>query len=539
MFTKGHHRRIAVLVFQSLVTALAVLAAFQLDRWLEDRRLRTTQAQLVEELAITFDELQEAESRLHPLGEGLRRRLLATSRHDEAFRQPLLVRHYFTSSTTIDIALGNPAVPHLDPEWTRRVSTIYDSIRIYNTLSMEVFDAYIALAADELGRDMFDAKEDYRPIYGDVLKATILNRILQDNINLLLAHVKLIEIGRVRAAVAFRESVDLGKWGKTRVVLSEKQRMYLRLDPASAYCVRVSAREGDDVVDPVLYLFRLIGAGRSAEGRLVDMANDIEEVAYDDDGGGGRDAMWCGPVDTEATYYLLMEEFRGRRGILNVTVDATFRECDVCPEMVVLPGGGVALGRYEITVGEYRAFAVATGAGGHDCRNGYGDSWENPGFPQTERDPVTCVSVNDAIEYVSWLRRRTGAMYRLPTEAEWERGAAGSEVGCHFGGTERPGTCPVGSYGGNVAGLADMVGNVSEWISDCWDGDCDYGVMRGGAWHHDSKRLDTWVRNKSRANDRGNGGGFRVARSMDDDPRGEGGEDEAATERGRERGNPG
>ncbi len=48
---------------------------------------------------------------------------------------------------------------------------------------------------------------------------------------------------------------------------------------------------------------------------------------------------------------------------------AVFRDCDECPEMVVMAGGGLALGRYEVTVGEYRAFAVATG-GGADARCG-------------------------------------------------------------------------------------------------------------------------------------------------------------------------
>ena len=38
-----------------------------------------------------------------------------------------------------------------------------------------------------------------------------------------------------------------------------------------------------------------------------------------------------------------------------------FRDCAECPAMVVLPGGGLALGRYEVTVGEYRAFASPTG----------------------------------------------------------------------------------------------------------------------------------------------------------------------------------
>ena len=48
-----------------------------------------------------------------------------------------------------------------------------------------------------------------------------------------------------------------------------------------------------------------------------------------------------------------------------------FRDCAECPEMVVLPGGNLAMGRYEVTVGEYRAFASATGGGG--C-------WRDPRF---------------------------------------------------------------------------------------------------------------------------------------------------------------
>ena len=122
-----------------------------------------------------------------------------------------------------------------------------------------------------------------------------------------------------------------------------------------------------------------------------------------------------------------------------------FRDCDECPEMVVLAGGGLALGRYEVTVGEYRAFASATGGGGDDCNRGA--SWREPWFPQTDRHPVTCVSWDDAQAYVSWLSRRTGAAYRLPTEAEWERAATGSQPGCdRLGrGTRPDGTCLVGT----------------------------------------------------------------------------------------------
>ena len=130
-------------------------------------------------------------------------------------------------------------------------------------------------------------------------------------------------------------------------------------------------------------------------------------------------------------------------------------------------------------MGEYRAFASATGGGAGDCSGG---SWRNLSFPQTDRHPVTCVSWDDAQAYVTWLSRTTGARYRLPTEAEWERAASGSQRGCD---SERPGirgTCPVGSYGSNAAGLLDMVGNLWEWTEDCWEGNCGRRVVRGGSW---------------------------------------------------------
>ena len=75
---------------------------------------------------------------------------------------------------------------------------------------------------------------------------------------------------------------------------------------------------------------------------------------------------------------------------------------------------------------------------------------------------------------MSWLSRTAGATYRLPTEAEWDRAAAGSQRGCDRERTGRNGTCPVGSYGSNAAGLSDMVGNLWEWTEDCWEGDCGH-----------------------------------------------------------------
>ena len=196
---------------------------------------------------------------------------------------------------------------------------------------------------------------------------------------------------------------------------------------------------------------------------------------------------------------------------------AVFRDCAECPEMVVLAGGRLALGRYEVTVGEYRAFASATrgGAGATCLSPGGGDSWRNPGFRQTERHPVTCVSWEDAREYVAWLSRMTGATYRLPTEKEWGQAAAGTpEGGCGSDSTQR-GTCPVGSYGANASGLSDMVGNVGEWTADCWEGDCGRRVVRGGSWGGFAEHRRPGERFGIVVGDRrGDGFGFRVARTL-------------------------
>ena len=190
-----------------------------------------------------------------------------------------------------------------------------------------------------------------------------------------------------------------------------------------------------------------------------------------------------------------------------------FRDCDVCPELVVLADGRLAVGRYEVTVGEYRAFASATGVGADDCLTG--GSWRDPGFEQTDRHPVTCVSWDDAQAYVSWLSRMTGAAYRLPSEAEWERAAAGSEPGCYVERTGNSGTCPVGSYDANGVGLSDMVGNLWEWTEDCREGDCGLRVLRGGSWFNIGELLRPGARVWFRAGYRGYAFGFRVARTLD------------------------
>ena len=195
-----------------------------------------------------------------------------------------------------------------------------------------------------------------------------------------------------------------------------------------------------------------------------------------------------------------------------------FRDCTECPEMVVTAGGRLAMGRYEVTVGEYQAFVSATGGTGNDV-------WrDHDYFPQTDRHPVTLVTWEDAQAYLSWLSRRTGARYRLPTEAEWERAATGSEPGCdRLGRGSRPaGTCQVGMYGSNTAGLSDMVGNLTEWTSDYPErSDPPFPreyrrVVKGGDWASPAEELHPGPQTRAPiVTFRNFRYGFRVARTLE------------------------
>ena len=159
-----------------------------------------------------------------------------------------------------------------------------------------------------------------------------------------------------------------------------------------------------------------------------------------------------------------------------------------------------------------------------------GASWKNPGFDQTDRHPVVCVSWNDARAFCEWLAKKSRMQVRLPTEAEWEYACrAGTATAYQWGDDPQKGegwlngadltaaekynfnksvdnlfmwqdgfaaTAPGGSFKANPFGIYDMHGNVFEWCGDWYgryaDGDQEnptgpangqFRVARGGAWY--------------------------------------------------------
>jgi formylglycine-generating enzyme required for sulfatase activity len=154
-----------------------------------------------------------------------------------------------------------------------------------------------------------------------------------------------------------------------------------------------------------------------------------------------------------------------------------------------------------------------------------GASWRHPHGPGSnidglEQHPVVQMSWNDASAYCKW------AGGRLPTEAEWEKAARGTDGRLYPWGDQAPEgnlanladkqldpfyevddgfkfTAPVGSYpdGASPSGALDMIGNIMEWVQDWYDGvypqseqtetlhnpqgasSGENRVMRGGSWN--------------------------------------------------------
>ncbi len=280
------------------------------------------------------------------------------------------------------------------------------------------------------------------------------------------------------------------------------------------------------------------------------------------------------------------------------------KDCDVCPEIVVVPPGSFKMGwdgaepvrpgeirryegperrvtirrpfgagRFEITNEQFAAFIDATGYvplegcnlwDGWNARFDKALGWRDPGYGRAPlpKEPVACVNWNAAQAYVGWLSKKTGAGYRLLTEAEWEFAARARTRTDYLWGMHDERACeyanvfdisakkrspnsrltaarcddgyaqvaPVGSFKPNAFGLYDTSGNVWEWIYDCHvmpypadaptDGSavidkiCDRRGSKGGAWMSTVDRQRFTFRGRDPAEQNSSGFGFRVARDL-------------------------
>lgn len=251
----------------------------------------------------------------------------------------------------------------------------------------------------------------------------------------------------------------------------------------------------------------------------------------------------------------------------------SFRECalkqdnsDYCPDMIVLPAGSFMMGspprekdrlanegpqhsvtirklfavsKFELTFAEWDTCFALGGCTEHPDDGGWGRG----------EQPVIFVNWDDAQQYIRWLARVTGKEYRLLTEAEYEyatragtttRYPWGDDIGsnsanCDGCGAQWDGKqpAPVGLFPPNDFGLHDMVGNVWEWVEDCYQlsyrrpghiapsdgtawtsGDCRLHVARGGSWINPPETLRSASRLNVTTGLRSNPLGFRVARTL-------------------------
>jgi formylglycine-generating enzyme required for sulfatase activity len=254
-------------------------------------------------------------------------------------------------------------------------------------------------------------------------------------------------------------------------------------------------------------------------------------------------------------------EFRDGEGLpLMVTIPAgTFRMGSLDNEKDRLDSEGpvrevriaqpLAVGKYPVTVGEFRRFIEATGHDtgssaniwtGFEWEDTPGRGWRSPGFAQDDTHPVTCVNWHDAVAYAEWIAKVTGRPYRLLSESEWEYACrAGTQTRYAFGdeistdkanfNNAKGGTTPVGAYPANVFKLHDMHSNVWDWCQDCWNanyngaptdgsarttGDCSLRVLRGGSWYNDPQKFRSAFRLGGDPTNRSSVTGFRLARDL-------------------------
>jgi formylglycine-generating enzyme required for sulfatase activity len=248
------------------------------------------------------------------------------------------------------------------------------------------------------------------------------------------------------------------------------------------------------------------------------------------------------------------------------------------PQHEVVFARGFAIARNETTVGDFERFVAATKYRSLATRRGRstvyderggamsehtGVDWrrDHAGRPADAKLPVIHVAFEDAEAYVAWLSAQTGQRYRLPSEAEFEYALRGGRAEAYPWGAGAPvrvvgnltgdgdqsqlkrrwsnaiagysdgywGPAPVRSFPAEAFGTFDLVGNVSEWVQDCWhdsyrrapgDGTawvnpgCEERVIRGASWASTLDRARSAYRQPSPADTTHARLGFRVVREL-------------------------
>jgi len=231
---------------------------------------------------------------------------------------------------------------------------------------------------------------------------------------------------------------------------------------------------------------------------------------------------------------------------------AVLKDCDYCPEMVLIPAGSFLMG--SPTTGEdafsnskpqHRVNIQSFAIGKYEVtqEQWYSVMGNNPSKNRGRTLPVENISWDDAQLFVQKLSQKTGVKYRLPSEAEWEYAARAGTTTQYFWGDDVNQAKDYSWYSGNSFrnsqlvgskkpnrfGLFDMVGNVWEWTQDCFNkyssnaptyqrpwisGDCSWRVLRGGSWSSEVFFLHSAFRDSSSVGGNYSDNGLRIARDF-------------------------
>jgi formylglycine-generating enzyme required for sulfatase activity len=277
--------------------------------------------------------------------------------------------------------------------------------------------------------------------------------------------------------------------------------------------------------------------------------------------GRSNDCYMCSEMVTvpDGTYLMgaTAEEFQGSDKYQNLYIDEIPRHQERVKAF--------KLAKFDVTKKQFAIFASETGFQGKGCRV-FRDhqwvvdptaDWANPGFKQSDDDPVVCVSWNDANKFVAWLNAKMpktlGIEYRLPSEVEWEYAARAGTVTATYWGNNAADQCryenardiaakdldasvpiancndgfietsPVGTFKANPWGLFDMLGDVSQWMENCpqigYPGKdsipCRGKALRGASWAGIPIAVRAASRGGEPVDTRSSCYGFRLAANAD------------------------